>query len=251
MLYRKLLSEYYELAFPDIEEQELTFWLENTSKVKGNVLELGCGTGRVLIPLLQKDINIIGIDSSEEMLCICKEKCAKLNMEVKLFKQSMEELNLPYKFEFIFIPDGTIGFAVSDDELKQVLLNIYSHLIPGGSLMFDIQPPWGKNLKEKHGVWKGDWKIAEDKSIYSKRIITQFNRKTNLREGLLVIEKFKDGNLITTEENFGITRYFRVDEIIIFLRETGFTDIETCNWLTNEPVSGTPSLVTIKCKRPE
>ncbi len=117
--------------------------------------------------------------------------------------------------------------------------------------MFDIQPPWGKNLEEKHGIWRGDWKIAEDKSIYSKKILTQFDQKTCLREALLVIEKFIDGNLAGSEENLGITRYYKIEEMEIFLRESGFIDIEACSWLTNEPVSGTPSLVTIKCRRPE
>lgn len=251
MLYRKLLSEYYDLAFPDIDEQELAFWLESTSTVKGNVLEIGCGTGRILIPLLSRNIKIMGVDSSEEMLNRCREKCAKLKLDVKLAEQSMQELNLLYKFEFIFIPDGTIGFAANDEEVKQVLMNIYSHLLPGGRFMFDILPPWGKNLEEKHGIWKGDWKIAEDKSIYSKKILTQFDPKTCLREALLVIEKFADGNLVGTEENLGITRYFKIDEMKVFLNESGFTDIEACNWLTNEPVSGNPSLVTVKCKRPE
>ncbi len=250
MLYRKLLSEYYDLAFPDIEEQEFAFWLENTRSVKENMLEIGCGTGRVLIPLLSRNINIMGVDSSEEMLSRCREKCANLNLEVKLANQSMQKLNLPHKFEFIFIPDGTIGFAVNDEDIKQVFKNIYSHLLPEGNFIFDIQPPWGKNLEEKHGIWKGDWKIAEDKSIYSKKILTQYNQESHLREGLLIIEKFLDGNLIESEENLGITRYYKIDEITAFLRESGFIDIEACNWLTNEPVKGNPSLVTIKCKRP-
>lgn len=250
MLYRKLLSEYYDLAFPDIEEQELAFWLEKTRSVKENVLEIGCGTGRILIPLLSRNIKIMGVDSSEEMLNRCREKCAKLNLEVTLANQSMQEFNLPHKFEFIFIPDGTIGFAINNEDVKQVFKNIYSHLLPGGSFMFDIQPPWGKNLEEKHGIWKGDWKTAEDKSIYSKKILTQYNQETHLREGLLIIEKFQDGNLIESEENLGITRYYKIDEATALLCETGFIDIEARNWLTNEPVNGSPSLVTIQCKRP-
>jgi SAM-dependent methyltransferase len=250
MLYRKLLSEYYDLAFPDIDEKELNFWLKNTCDVKGNVLEIGCGNGRILIPLLRRNVKIMGIDKSGDMLDVCKEKCNKLNLEVKLFKQSMQELNLPYKFEFIFIPDGTIGFAIKDEEIKQVFMNIYSHLLTGGDLIFDLIPPWGKNLEEKHGVWKGDWKKAEDKSIYSKRILTQYNSNTNLREGLLIIEKYQDGKLVNSEEDFGITRYFSIDEIITYLNESGFNDIKACSWLTNEPVSGNPSLVTIKCTKP-
>lgn len=72
--YGELCTEVYDLSKPlghsfgDVE-----YYLERLSNVRGNVLEVGCGSGRVLIPLLQAGISIDGLDHSDAMLAFAEE----------------------------------------------------------------------------------------------------------------------------------------------------------------------------------
>lgn len=74
--YSKLSSEVYDmdkyigLSFGDVE-----FYSERLETCTGNILEPGVGTGRILIPLLERDFKVDGFDVSEEMLTICRHNC--------------------------------------------------------------------------------------------------------------------------------------------------------------------------------
>lgn len=76
--YSKLSSEVYDidkyigLSFGDVE-----FYSDRLASCTGNILEPGVGTGRILIPLLEKGLKVDGFDVSEEMLKICRNNCEK------------------------------------------------------------------------------------------------------------------------------------------------------------------------------
>ena len=49
-------------------DNDINFYLQKASNIKGNILEIGCGTGRITIPLMENGANITGIDSSQKMI---------------------------------------------------------------------------------------------------------------------------------------------------------------------------------------
>ena len=74
--------EYYETTSPGCPG-DVEFYLNETKKVSGEVLEVGCGLGRVLIPLAKEDLNITGIDNCLPMLNEAKRRVEELDSEVK------------------------------------------------------------------------------------------------------------------------------------------------------------------------
>ena len=250
MLYRKLLSHYYDLEYSEAAGKELDFYLANT-RGKDSVLELGCGTGRILIPLLKAGINITGTDLSKDMLARCKEKCRELGLDAPLHQQAMQRLSLGESFDLIFIADGTICLITDDEEVKCVLANAYKHLRPGGVFLLDVLTPRnGENDMKTAGIWQGDWKAGNDGTMYAKRILVKYDETTRVRSGFLVIDKYCEGNLVESEENLGLTRYYESSAIAEWLRDVGFREVFVMEWASEEAADPESAFVTIRCLKP-
>lgn len=238
------------MAFPEAYGKELSFWTDHTRRARGPVLELGCGTGRVLIPLLRNNIRITGIDTSKDMLSQCRRKCKKINLKPQLFKQSMQEFNLGRKFNLIIIPDGTIALIVTKEDIKTVFTNIKKHLQPGGKLIFDMETPYkAKNLEQKNGIWTGSWIQNGKNNVFDERLIIHYDPNTHIRKSLLVIEKYVDGVLVGSEANQGIMRFHERMEIVKLLRIVGFENIHVFEWISNKPAMTTAGFITLICRK--
>ena len=68
------IAEFYDSVVPYRDRQDVNFFVEMARRSGGPVLELGCGTGRVLIPIAKSGIEIVGLDASPMMLSVCREK---------------------------------------------------------------------------------------------------------------------------------------------------------------------------------
>src|SRR5690625_401764 len=106
--YSKLSSEVYDidkyvgLSFGDVE-----FYSDRLASCTGNILEPGVGTGRILIPLLEKGLKVDGFDVSNEMLKVCRNNCEKRGLNPKLFEGKMESFLLETEYEAIIVRTGT------------------------------------------------------------------------------------------------------------------------------------------------
>lgn len=102
--YGKLSSEVYDidkyigLSFGDVE-----FYSDRLASCKGKILEPGVGTGRILIPLLEKGMNVDGFDVSDEMLKICRNNCETKGLNPKLSEGEMASFSLNTKYEAIIV----------------------------------------------------------------------------------------------------------------------------------------------------
>lgn len=85
------------------------------------VLEPMCGNGRMLIPFMEKGIDIEGFDISEEILKVCKQKAEKLNLTPAVFCEKIEDFKSDKKYDLILIPFGS--FSLLPDELADRGLN--------------------------------------------------------------------------------------------------------------------------------
>ena len=73
----RLVAEFYDYVAPYRERQDVAFFVQMARDSGGPVLEIGCGTGRVLIPTAQAATEIVGLDASPAMLARCREKLSR------------------------------------------------------------------------------------------------------------------------------------------------------------------------------
>ena len=93
------------------------------------VLELGCGSGRLTIPLAKNGVQIKGLDISEEMLNLAKEKAKAANVELDVVKGDMSDFDLQKKFKFIFVPAQSLSHLFTVLEVEKCFDCVKNHFM--------------------------------------------------------------------------------------------------------------------------
>ena len=101
-VYEKL-ARFYDLEHADLTA-DLVFFLHLTRQAGGPVLEVGCGTGRLLLPLVEAGIDVTGVDSSPAMLSVARRK---LGERVMLIEGDIRTVTLPGCYALIIISINT------------------------------------------------------------------------------------------------------------------------------------------------
>jgi len=127
----------YDSLFPSGGPSD-QFYLEEARRSGGRVLELGCGSGRLTIPIAQAGVDIVGLDLSKPMLERARAKASDTGVKVEFIEADMRSFELPDKFAAILIPGNSLLHLVSIDDLKQCLMCVRRHLAPRGRLIFDV-----------------------------------------------------------------------------------------------------------------
>src|SRR5690625_4329490 len=123
--YSKLSSEVYDLdKYIGLSYGDVEFYSERLSHCKGNILEPGVGTGRILIPLLEKGLHVEGFDVSEEMLKICRHNCNERGLSPTLFINKMESFKLEKEYEAIIVPTGSFLLLHNREDSIQPLKHL-------------------------------------------------------------------------------------------------------------------------------
>ena len=121
---------------------DLNFYLDCCRSANGKILELGCGTGRILIPTAESGCYITGLDFSEHMLARCKQKLQEKPEEVQkrvcLVRGSMTDFNLNETFSMVIIPFRPFQHLVDVSDQMACLKCIHKHLKDKGRLVFDF-----------------------------------------------------------------------------------------------------------------
>ena len=134
-------ADIYDSVFSYVVN-DIPFYVNEARNAEGLILELGCGTGRVAIPMALSGARVIGIDSSAAMLERAREKAYETDASnLTLVQADIRDFELEEKFSLVVIPfRGFLSLLSVEDELR-TLSNIKRHLEPGGKVALDIFVP--------------------------------------------------------------------------------------------------------------
>lgn len=133
------MAKYYDLIYND--QLDLNFYMREAKNARGSVLEVACGTGRIMLKLLTEKIDVTGIDISQSMLDVLHEKAKKLGLVPKVIKADMLDFTLGKKFKLIIVPYRSFLHLKSTDERKKALINFKNHLDKNGRLILHTYNP--------------------------------------------------------------------------------------------------------------
>lgn len=160
----------YDLLFPSTRDstsaagqmrRELSiaseqFYIGQARESGGRVLELGCGSGRLTIPIALEGIDIVGADLSPSMLGRARVKGAAAGLRIPFVQLDMRQFDLGTRFSAILIPWNALLHLLTIEDLKQCFASVRRHLAPGGKLVFDVSkwdlPRLARDPGERHPV---------------------------------------------------------------------------------------------------
>lgn len=246
-IYTGLDAEFYDELL-DGEMDDLPFWRTLVKEVKGRSLEVGCGTGRILFPLLKEGLEVDGMDISEHMISLLHEKTSKLSFETNVRVQAMETLDMGRSYSLIFIPGFSLQMAEDRDGLLQALRACNRHLVPGGKLAVSLFFPWEELEDDEPGEWRLRKKLKRPDGArlecFQSTTVNSEKQQLELKSRYTLLGKSKE--LLKEEIHDIQLLWFYPHEFHLLLEETGFEVIDTFSEYTNEPMDEyTPHAVFI------
>jgi len=139
------IAEYYDATYNRRISKDVNFYIAYSKKANGRMLELGCGTGRVLIPTAAAGCQITGLDLSQFMLAKCREKLAQQPEDVqkraKLIQGNMTDFKTGEKYSLVTLPFRPFQNLITAGQQKACLTCIHKHLEPCGLVVIDVFNP--------------------------------------------------------------------------------------------------------------
>jgi SAM-dependent methyltransferase len=146
-------------------QEDVAFYLEEARRSGGPVVELAVGTGRVALPLAAEGIRVIGVDSSEGMLEVCRERAALAGIEIDLRLGDLRDPPVDECVPLVICPFRSFLHLLSDADRRRALRSVRRLLLPGGRFIFDVFAPAKDDIEDTHGRWiereQGIWERAD------------------------------------------------------------------------------------------
>ena len=226
-------------AFNFAQPNELAFYRAAIERYGEPVLDLGCGAGRILVPLLEEGFDVDGADLSGDMIEQARALAAGKGLEPRLTVQPMHELAPLRRYRIVYIC-GAFGIGSSTAQDIETLRRVHAALEDGGALLItDHEPP--RPDRKPRGVWpeKGERRrLPEGDEI---ELIDRLAAVEGPPQRLTLeirARLWRNGELLTEEAGRLTETLYSVDELEPMLRDAGFREVRVfANYTERDPTS--------------
>lgn len=228
--YGPIIASLYDFVPVYASRADVAFYVDEALAAGGNVLEVGCGTGRIVIPTARAGVAIDGLDESPDMLAQCAAKLERENATVRqrvtLHKSDARSFDLGKTFALVTAPFRVMQHQITIDDQLRFLASIRRHLRPGGRFVFDVFNPSFAALVAADGVERED---VPDTTLGDGRTFRRTGRVKRVRfvdqvsevELIYYVKSAPDAEPQRTVQAFDMRWYLR-DELVHLLARAGF-----------------------------
>jgi len=225
--YGPLCTLFYDADKPAAPEAEVAWYAQHLPKDAGVLLELMCGSGRLLVPLAAQGFKLHGVDSSAAMLASCEARVAAHGIEAPLFRQDLTQLNLPFRYAAAFVAVGSFQLITEPGAALLALERIRAHLVEPALLLLDMFVPAESELRLGAPLVEVRTARLDDGSQIALR-----SESTVWADARMVRTEYRyahrRGATRLAEEHERITlTWYSPDEISALLAEAGYRDVTT------------------------
>jgi hypothetical protein len=223
--YGPLCTLFYDADKPAAPDAEIAWYAQHLPKDAGPLLELMCGSGRLLVPLAVDGYKLHGVDSSAAMLASCEARLIARDMVAPLFRQDLTQLNVPFRYSAAFVAAGSFQLITDAGEPLLALQRIRAHLIDPGLLLMDMFVPsesaqrLGAPLVEVRTVKLADGTqiaLRSESTVWADARISRTEYRYAHRRG---------ATLLTEEHETLSLTWYSPDDITALLADAGFHDM--------------------------
>lgn len=247
------------------ESQEVDYLRAAIERFGQPALDLGCGTGRLLLPLLEVGFDVDGADVSADMVAYARAAADRGGFATTLVAQATHQLGLPRTYRTIFSV-GTWGLGGNREHEQEGLKRAFRHLEPGGVLLINHELPYEGLNQEQWALWlvnqrrndlprawpdTGDRKRTADGDEIE--LVTRTFDLDPLAQRLTIDMRarlWRHGSIVEEETSrLYISLYF-VQETVGLLREAGFQEIEVEAGYTGRAATPDDGIVMFVARKP-
>ena len=238
-------APFYDLDTRPVTKIDIPFYLEQAAKIKGNILELACGTGRITIPLAKAGYEIWGIELSEPMIRQFKNKIKDLPQDIAqrihLLHGDMSSFSLDRKFPLILLPSRSFQLLLDRELEDKCLKNCYAHLAENGYFIIDV----ANYIKDIEKGWVReeeffDWENIDPVTGYKIRrthIRQEIDKEKQIIYPLKIYHITRDDGSVEKVRKRSPWKYFYEHQIKELLTAHGFKIIAEMGTYDGKPMA--------------
>jgi SAM-dependent methyltransferase len=243
------------------DPDELAFYRRCIADGGEPALDLACGTGRLLLPLLESGLDVDGCDLSPDMLALCRQRAEREGLAPNLYQQAFHALDLPRVYRTIFICDS-FGIGGQREHGPEALRRCYRHLAPGGTFVFSHDLPddsegWPRWVAEQRPLLPEPWPESGDRKRAAdgdeielrSRLVDLDLMEQRVTEEIRALLWRGDEVLGEELHTIQISLYFR-NELLQMLESEGFVDVKVLGAYSGEPATAGDTNVTFVARKP-
>jgi len=175
------------------------FYREIIERSGQPALDVGCGTGRLVLDYVSEGMDVDGVDNSPEMLANCRDKAEGMGLQPNLYLQTMEGLDLPRRYRTIFVPSSSFQLLTDPADAAEAMRRFFTHLEPGGTLVMPFMILWTGPVDGDTAI--DDWKLSTEKTRPDGAVVriwgrSVFDMKKKLEHTEDRFEVVKDGVVV-------------------------------------------------------
>ena len=248
--------------FNEPEPAELDYYRRAIERFGEPALDLACGAGRLLLPLVASGLDVDGVDVSPDMLAEARRLADTRGLDPSLSAQPMHELDLPRRYGTIFICDS---FGIGGGHLQALgaLRRVFEHLRPDGAVVFSHELPYsegqddwirwlpGKQRSPEPWPEEGERRRMSDgdelELLFRERPFDPLSQQATLE---VRARRWRGDAMVQQEEHSIVLTAIFAQEVVLMLDSVGFTDVVIQGRYTDEPATADDSTVVFVARRP-
>ena len=244
--YQGLMAQAWDVLRGDTSHwADRFFYLDAIGRSGQPVLDVGCGTGRLLLDYLAQGIDVDGVDNSPEMLALCRAKAQARGLTPQLYEQPMETLALPRRYRTIIIPSSSLQLIVEPALADAALRRVALHLEPGGVVLASFMA-----LRKPGDPLEFEWEQSairpEDGATIRRVGRSRYDPTLELEHTEDQYQVIIDGKVVAEElhRRSPATRSYTQAQARALFERAGLVDVELFSGFSGEPVKPEDTLFT-------
>lgn len=150
----RLQVEFMDTVYRAADRDDVDYYVDRATTVDGPVLELGCGSGRIYLELLEAGVDADGIDRSAEALAVLREHADERGLEPSVCQADMAAFSADREYALVICPFNAIQELTTIETQRALFESVSDALAPGGLFVFDTFVPDIEYIAETWGEWQ-------------------------------------------------------------------------------------------------
>lgn len=227
----------------------------------GPTLDVGCGSGRLLVPFVKAGLEVEGCDVSADMLARCRARAGAEGVSVTLHRQAAQELDLPRRYRSA-IMCGVLGLGGVRAHDQEALRRVYAHLEPGGTLLLDHHLPYASEEEWRYWTSAGQRELPLPWPAAGERRVAADGDELELTTRLVALDPlaqratrevrvrlWRDGALVAQEERSLLEQLYLANEVQALLQEAGFERVTVVEGYSGAPATPASAVLVFRASR--